>query len=160
MARNRSDAFRIANDVRQEFRQRPQVLYTQTEYQAALDARLADEDFAPLFRQAFVSQLAEQVDRSSRRRAPDAQLSLPGLGACDLGGDMHLGGGRRVARRRARVEHGREELELERQNRDAVNDAYKQARKLFNGLLPYWKAGVSLEEAALAYRADHQSEAS
>src|SRR5262249_28114777 len=131
MARHKG-ALRLANDLRDEFRERGE--FNQADYRHALAHAL--RPFEGEAYEGFVDHIAEQVDKSAtRERSNDQPLLSPDW---DLDGEYRLGSGRRVAKPLAHLEHMEEMMANDERNTAAVMQASARKREELARLRPYF----------------------
>lgn len=100
-----------------------------------------------------MNDIARAVDDSAISERAD-QPSLPGV-QWDMEGEYRLGGGRRVAKERALIEHMDEVLANDSNNLAAVLRANARKHEEAARLRPYWVRGMTKREAVTAYLAEH-----
>jgi hypothetical protein len=146
----RREALKRARRLRDEFRARGE--FFQSDFRDKLPEELRDLESASF--QAFVDYIAERVDdESTRERSPDESLLFEGW---DLDGEYRLGEGRRVAKRKARLEHMEKMIALDEQNTAAVLKASQRKHEELARLRPYLSGGDRTKEEAIeVFVAEH-----
>jgi hypothetical protein len=140
--------------LREQFRARGE--FTTADFCRAL--RKALKRFRGDAYEGLVQHVAEAIDREATKGGVDGQPDLPGFD-WDLCGEYRLGGGRRVAKRLARLDQAEEMLALVESNLAAVSQASERKQAEMAKLRPYWLAGMTKEEAVAAYRAANPPDA-
>lgn len=120
--------------------------FTQDHFRNRLKHKL--KKFKQAAYQAMVDLVAEQVDKEATHR--DAEQFRQGL-LFDMDGVYALGKGRRIAKRFAHIDHAQEALGLDDVNLNNVVLANKWKHEELKRLQPFWKDGMTKQEAVAAY---------
>ena len=155
MADVQKELKRLAREVREELRERgDHGEFDEREWREIVHARGLTRGLDAGSYDATVTKACLDVDHEETTRRPprDSQLRFA---FHNLEGDFIIDEHRRVPRRRALKRHAMAVLLIKRKNVVAVEQAFIDDEEGFLALEPYWEESMTMEEAVLAYLADH-----
>lgn len=144
MAKPKSEAYKLANEIYQRYVDRPGEFVVE---QVKLAMR---EELSPFEGEAFAALIDNAFTKAERRHKQKAEN--PQLTLFEMGGVFVLENNRRVGMRHAMLAHYMEHLQFDDLNRQRVDAANDRKHLRLELLKPYWTAGKTMEQAVNAYR--------
>lgn len=143
------EARRLTRELRQRMQDEAGAEgFTQAEYVSRLEVELSH--LRPALYSQSVLKLADDEDRVQAK----TDCKQPTL--FDLGGEFHILGGKRVARRNASFVQALEMMRLDDENLEKVKEANRRKHEDLERLRPFWSVpGTSLRRAIDAYNEAH-----
>jgi hypothetical protein len=142
-------ARKVAFQVREEF-EAAGVEYTQEQEFARIKERT--RHLAASAHDGMVRAAWEAVEDANRRRDQEEVIQRV---LFRMEGSYALGDNRRIAKRYAHLDHYQQHLAIHDATTQAQIEANMREHDEAERLIPYWKPGMTKEEAVEAYVADH-----
>jgi hypothetical protein len=142
----KSEFLSRANAVHEELQKAGEVFTVSEWYLRTL---AACQGLQAVALEAAVAGAVEKADKESapkRGRSEQGELFV-------LNGDYRLRNQERIATRKARRDHMQTAIGLSDENLEAVREANGEIHREFDLLSPFWKAGMTKEEAVAAFQA-------
>jgi hypothetical protein len=151
---SRSEARKIARDLRKELQQTDKLFYEATFRAKVIEAFKGNMAVRESAVEGYAHGICDELDRELTRERSGRQPDLPGF-RFDLEGEYKTGDGGRILKGAALRDHMKQALDLNDRNLRGVMNANLVMHDEFDRLAAYHQGDVKKRDAVAAYYTDN-----